>query len=848
MTENKDKERKKLSLSGKKTLSLKTPVSGAPKATRQTSGRNKTVAVEVRRKRGGAADGSKTSDQSTNNLNLTEEEREARLRALQQAKTTPKDSKKETSYQTKPVFKTPPAEEEKAEEPKKDATPSADSLREQELAKLQEIQEAERIKSEEAERLRKKELEKQRMAGGPPTAGDPGTGVGAGPGRGRKTDGADDAPAKRKRTMRGGDKNRAGGKLTVNQVLNDSFEARENRGRSLAAQRRAREKERMRQMQEPAEKVKQIRDVVIPEVITVQELANRMAERVGDVVKKLMETGVMATATQSIDADTAELIVHDFGHNIKRVSESDVEQGLLGEEDKPEDLKDRPPVVTIMGHVDHGKTSLLDAIRATDVAAGEAGGITQHIGAYQIETKSKRKITFIDTPGHAAFTEMRARGADVTDIVILVVAADDSIMPQTIEAIHHAKAAKKPIIIAINKCDLPNADPQKVKNELLQHEVVIEEMGGDSPCVEVSAKARQGIEDLEEVILLQADILTLKANPDRRAVGAVVEAKMEQGKGSVATVLVQRGTLSVGDVFVTGTQWGKVRALHNDRGNNVDTALPGQPVEILGLNGTPEAGDDFVVVEDEGKARQVSEFRERAKRAKLAAKSTRRSLDQLMADFKDGTAKELAVIIKGDVHGSIEAISASLQKLTEDNQEVKVNVLHSGVGAVTESDVTLANASNALIIGFNVRANAQARDMAKREGVEIRYYSIIYQAIDDVKGMLTGLLSPELSENFIGYAEIRQIFNMSKYGKVAGCYVTEGLVKRGAKVRLLRDNVVIHEGTLKTLRRFKDEVREVKNGFECGMAFENYDDIREGDQIEAFEIVETARSLEAGNG
>jgi len=505
-------------------------------------------------------------------------------------------------------------------------------------------------------------------------------------------------------------------------------------------------------------------------------------------------------------------------------------------------------VVTVMGHVDHGKTSLLDAMRETDVVSGEAGGITQHIGAYQIQSKSGKKITFIDTPGNAAFTEMRARGADVTDIVVLVVAADDSIMPQTIEAISHAKAADKPLIIAINKCDLPTANPDKVRQELLQYEVVTEDMGGDSQCIEVSAKTKQGLDALEEAILLQSEVLNLRANPDRDGIGAVIEARMEQGRGSVATVLVQKGTLKQGDVFISGTEWGRVKTLNNDRGKLVKKAVPGQPIEIQGLNGTPEAGDDFVVVVDEAKARQISEFRVRQKRALAAAKSKGRSLDQMMQDIQAGEAETLPVIIKGDVHGSIEAIASALNKLTEENKEVKVQVLHTGVGGVTESDVTLANASNALIIGFNVRANPQARDLAKRDGVEIRYYSIIYEVIDDARAMLSGMLSPELKEKFIGYAEIRKVFNVSKAGKIAGCFVTEGLVKRGAKVRLLRDDVVIHEGTLKTLRRFKDEVREVQKGYECGMAFENYDDIKEGDVIEAFEIESTERTLETSAG
>jgi translation initiation factor IF-2 len=529
---------------------------------------------------------------------------------------------------------------------------------------------------------------------------------------------------------------------------------------------------------------------------------------------------------------------------MKRVLESDVELGTHTAEDKEENLQDRPPVVTIMGHVDHGKTSLLDAIRSTDVAAHEAGGITQHIGAYQIQSKSGKKITFIDTPGHAAFTEMRARGADVTDIVILVVAADDSVMPQTIEAISHAKAAGKPMIIAINKCDLPAANPNKVRQQLLQYEVVVEQMGGESQCVEVSAKTRKGLTELEEAILLQAEVLHLRANPTRTAIGSVIEARLEQGKGSVATVLVQKGTLRQGDIFVAGLETGRVRALINDRGQQVKEALPGQPIEVLGLTGTPEAGDDFTVVEDEAKAREIAEFRLRKKRALQAIKTKGvRPLDQMISEIQAGVAKNLPVVIKGDVHGSVEAIVSALNKLTEDNREVHVQVLHSGVGAITESDITLANASNAMVIGFNVRANPQARELAKRDGVHINYYSIIYEVIDEVKSMLSGLLAPTVKEKFIGYAEIRKVFNVSKTGKIAGCFVTEGLVKRGAKVRLLRDNVVIHEGTLKTLRRFKDEVREVQKGYECGMAFENYDDIKEGDMIEAFEMETTGRQL-----
>jgi translation initiation factor IF-2 len=627
--------------------------------------------------------------------------------------------------------------------------------------------------------------------------------------------------------------------MTVSQVLSgDEGE----RTRSIAALRRARERERLRQTgRQETQKV--TRDVVIPEVITVQELANRMAERGADVIKTLMRMGVMATINQTIDADTAELVVTEFGHRMRRVAEADVEISLHGEVDRDEELTSRPPVVTVMGHVDHGKTSLLDALRATDVASREAGGITQHIGAYQVTLKSGGKITFIDTPGHAAFTEMRARGANVTDVVVLVVAADDGIMPQTVEAIRHAKAAKVPIIVAINKCDLPNANPTRVRQELLQHELVVEDMGGDVLDVEVSAKTRMGLDRLEEAILLQAEILELKANSKRPAEGVVIEAKLERGRGSVATVLIQRGTLRVGETFIAGSEWGRVRALINDRGQNVPEAGPGMPIEVLGLNGTPMAGDDYRVVETEARAREIAEFRQRKKREAQAAASNRGSLEQMFNRIQAGEAKELAVVVKGDVQGSVEAISGALERLTAENTEVKVRVLHTSVGAINESDVTLANASKAMIIGFNVRANPQARDMARRDAIEIRYYSVIYDIIDDVKAALTGMLSPILRERFLGYAQIREVFNITRVGKVAGCMITEGVVKRGAGVRLLRDNVVIHEGTLKTLKRFKDEVREVREGYECGMAFENYDNIQPGDMIEAYELEEVARQL-----
>ncbi|MEC8108962.1 MAG: translation initiation factor IF-2 [Pseudomonadota bacterium] len=646
----------------------------------------------------------------------------------------------------------------------------------------------------------------------------------------------DETPPRRPALRREGVGRRQSGKMTITQALSGDDNRRQ---RSLASVKRQREKARMREDQQ---QVKQVRDVVVPDNITVGELANRMAERTADVVKELMKLGIMATATQTIDGETAELVTGEFGHRIQRVSESDIEIGLSGSDDDPASLKPRPPVVTVMGHVDHGKTSLLDAIRRTDVAAGESGGITQHIGAYQIKTAAGNVITFIDTPGHEAFTEMRSRGANITDIVVLVVAADDSVMMQTIEAINHAKAAGCPTIVAVNKCDKPEANPQKVRNDLLQHEIITEDFGGDVLCVDVSAVTGAGLNKLEEAIMLQAELLELKANPNRHAEGIVVESKVERGKGSVATLLVQRGTLKQGDIFVMGAENGRVRALLDDRGQTLESAGPGQPVEILGLNGTPMAGDSCVVVESEARAREIAEYRTRVNRDREAARGARGSVEQMLSAIAAGEAAELPVVIKTDVHGSLEAIRVALEKLGTD--QVQVKILSSGVGALSESDISLATASNAIVIGFNVRAIPQARDLAKRDGVEIRYHSIIYELIDEVKAAMGGLLSPDTQEDFIGYAEIRQVFGVSKIGKVAGCMITEGVIKRGCKVRLLRDNVVIHEGSLKTLKRFKDEVHEVREGFECGMGFENYSDLQEGDMIECFEVREVARTLE----
>ncbi len=634
---------------------------------------------------------------------------------------------------------------------------------------------------------------------------------------------------------------RRAGKLSLGAALqgDDLVE----RSRSLASMRRAAEKERRKTMQKsPMNTEKVVREVVLPEAITVQELSNRMAERSGNVVKALMKLGIMATINEVIDADTAELVAQEFGHTVKRVTEAAVEEGLNTGPDEHEDLVTRPPVVTVMGHVDHGKTSLLDALRSANVVAGEAGGITQHIGAYQVRTKAGGKITFIDTPGHEAFTAMRARGAKVTDIVVLVVAADDGIMPQTIEAIRHAKAADVPIIVAINKMDKAGANPQKVKTELLSHEIVVEDMGGETLAIEVSATKKTGLDKLEEAILLQAEVLDLKANPDRGAEGTVIEAKMEKGVGSVGTVLIQRGTLHIGDIFIAGAESGRVRALVNEHGKQVKSAGPSAPVGVIGFAGTPAAGDEFTVVDDEARAREITEYRRRKQREKeQLASAGSNTMEQMFAKIKAGVSKELAVIIKADVQGSVEALAGTLSKIG--NDEVKVNVVYGGVGPIVESDVTLSKASNAVIIGFNVRANAQAREIAKRDEIDIRYYSIIYEVADDVRNVVTGMLAPRFKEAFIGYAEIREVFNITKTGKVAGCMVTQGIIKRGCKVRLLRDNVVIHEGDLSTLKRFKDEVKEVREGYECGMGLVNYQDLQKGDMIECFEMEKVEATL-----
>jgi len=838
---------KKLSLSGKSKLALgggaDTP------ALRGGGGRAKTVQVEVRRKRvGGPAvrpqqvmpviKKPKMTDhvpsEATEN-HLTAAERANRMKVLRKELA-------HTASELDELASDSPSSEEAASEspPAEEVIDPREARRRAELAELEDIErQAAAIKDSESERLRAENAKRQAES----QASQPGDINQSTPlpiredntsARRRKTVDID-MPKRNPGARRDNERRRAGGKMTISQALSDG----DGRMRSLASMRRQREKARMRDDQP---QTKQIRDVTIPDTITVQDLANRMAERAGDVVKELMKQGVMATVNQTIDAETASLVTMEFGHKVIRVSEADIEEGLIGGDDAEADLHPRPPVVTIMGHVDHGKTSLLDAIRTTNITAGESGGITQHIGAYQITAKTGAQITFIDTPGHEAFSEMRSRGAGTTDIVVLVVAADDSVKAQTVEAINHARAASCPIIVAVNKCDKPGADPARVRSDLLQHEIITEDFGGDALSVNVSAHTGEGLEGLEEAILLQAELLDLKANPHRAAQGVVIEAKVERGRGSVASVLVGRGTLRIGDIFVIGAEFGRVRALLNDRGEQMGEALPGQPVEILGLNGTPQAGDNFVVVEHEARAREISEYRKRRLRDKEAAISARGSVEQMLSAIASGESEELPIVIKTDVHGSLEAIRVALDKLA--TEQVKVRILTGGVGAISESDVSLASASQAMVIGFNVRAIPQARDLAKRDGINIRYHSIIYELIDEVRGALAGLLSPERQEDFIGYAEIKEVFSISKTGKAAGCIVTEGVIKKGCQVRLLRDNVVIYEGALKSLRRFKDEVKEIRAGTECGLALENYNDIQTGDMIECFEITEIARTLD----
>ena len=856
MTETKERDRKtsrRLSRPGRLELS-KTVEAGQVRQS-FSHGRSKQVTVEVKKRRTFArAEGGRMQEvklppatepeaeeaprrdaaMAGSIDTLTAEERAARKRALKTA----------VNSAGEDVAVAPPSEAGESVEPSAPTTPSEVEAPARD-SQLREVDaEARRLAEEQvAVKLTESKIRPQtpvRPAPAPRPAAPsrPASAPAEEPKRGRR--GRPEQPRRPSAGLKRGEpRRRGGGKMSITEALNDDGS---ERVRSLTSVRRAREREKEAAREALKESKKVIRDVVIPETITVQELANRMAERGADVIKALMNMGVMATINQTIDADTAELVVEEFGHKVKRTAEADVEIGIDGAPDAPESLEPRAPVVTVMGHVDHGKTSLLDALRQTDVVSREAGGITQHIGAYQVELSSGAKITFLDTPGHEAFTAMRARGAAATDIVVLVVAADDGIRPQTIEAIAHARAAEVPMIVAINKIDRRDADPQRVRTELLQYEVVPEEMGGDVICIDVSATEKTNLDKLEEAILLQAEFLELKANRSRPAHGVVIEAKLERGRGPVATVLVQRGTLKIGDVFIAGAEWGRVRALINDRGEQVPGAYPSEPVEVLGLNGSPAAGDDFAVIESEARAREITEFRARRLKKASSAVSAGGGTADIWTQVAKGDVKEVRLVVKADVQGSVEAIVGATLKLA--NDEVSVRILHSGVGGINESDIGLAKASQALVVGFNVRANPQAQQLARKENLDIRYYSVIYDIVDDIKAMLSGLLEPTLRERFLGNAEIREVFNITKVGKVAGCRVTNGVVKRGARVRLLRDDTVIHEGRLGTLKRFKEEVREVKEGYECGMAFENYNDIKVGDVIECFEVEEVARTLE----
>jgi len=765
--------------------------------------------------------------------NLTAEEREGRIRALEESKKAEEAARRKAEVD---------AVERAAEEIRMKAAREESERRNKEEEVRRQREEEARLRGEEqAQRLVEKQRGDEAPAESPVITSAP---------AGRPATPEEDAEAKRtgKPTRRSplaprvrqADNRRRGGKLTVSQAL--SAEEEEGRSRSLAAARRAREKLRQQQMgHNQAGPKKIVRDVVVPEAITVQELANRMAVRGGEVIKRLMAMGQMVTITQTIDADTAELLVEEFGHNIRRVSAADVEHGLKQDDDADEMKVARPPVVTIMGHVDHGKTSLLDALRKTDVVRGEAGGITQHIGAYQVQLSDGARITFLDTPGHAAFSAMRARGAGVTDIVVLVVAADDSVMPQTKEAIDHAKAAGVPIIIAINKSDLPGANPDKVRQDLLRHELVVEGMGGDVLDVEVSAKTGAGLDKLEEAILLQAEVLDLKANPDRDAEGIVIESRLDKGRGVVATLLVQRGTLDTGDIIVVGKEWGRIRAMQDDRGKTIKEAGPSVPVEVLGLSGAPLSGNEFSVVENEKRAREICDYREETERNDKINSVGRASVEQLFANIAAGAIAELPVVIKADVHGSVEAIAHALEEMGTD--EVKPRVLHSAVGGITESDVVLAKASGAIILGFGVRPNSQARQMADKEGVEVRYYKIIYELLDEVRAILSGMLSPITEEKVLGAAQVLETFDITKVGTIAGCRVMDGIVRRSGKVRLLRDGHVLFDGGIKSLRHHKDEVREIKQGSECGIQLDGWQDIKVGDEIEFYEQIQVARTL-----
>ena len=847
-------DKKPLKLPDPGRLELKKTVDGGQVRQSFSHGRSRAVAVEVKKKRifkrgeAGtmlevtaakaallvveaapppppvvAAPPTEDAGKSTRGIvlrSLTEDEKAARARAVGDARKADEDARQRAELE-----RGQRAEDEKRLE------------REKAEAERRQAEEDDRRKVEEESR-RKAAEEAARRLPVEPAAGaprEPGAADEEGRGRGRR---GRVEPRRPTLSARRTEPRRRSGKLTVATALET-----DERVRSLAAVRRAREREK-RALQTGGDAEgphKVVREVVVPESMTVQELANRMAVRGAELVKALMNMGTMATINQSIDADTAELLVAEFGHRVKRVSAADVEVGLKGTEDDESDIQPRPPVVTVMGHVDHGKTTLLDALRETDVAAGEAGGITQHIGAYQVRMANGALITFLDTPGHEAFTSMRARGASVTDTVVLVVAADDGIMPQTVEAIDHAKAANVPIIVAINKIDRPDADPNRVRQELLSHEIVTEDMGGETVAVEISAKEKLNLDKLEEIILLHAELLDLKANPNRPAEGTVVEAKVDLGRGVIATLLIGRGTLRVGDIVVVGNSWGKVRAMLDYKGGTIEEAGPSVPVQILGLNNAPEAGDEMYVVESEKRAREIAEFREGRARDARTAEGVRGSVEQMFAQIADGVLSELPLVIKGDVHGSVEAIVGSLSKLATD--EVAARFLHTGVGGIMESDVSLAEASGGLILGFNVRPNKQAREAAHRAGVEMRFYSVIYELIDEVRQMLSGMLAPARNEKVLGSAEILEVFNIGKVGRVAGCRVTDGTVRRGANARLMRDSVIIHDGSLSTLKRFKEEVKEVREGNECGMAFENYQDFQLGDAIEIYEIEEVARSI-----
>ncbi|WP_297735903.1 translation initiation factor IF-2 [uncultured Maricaulis sp.] len=852
--------------SGRRPLSLKRSGGGTVQQS-FARGRSKAVVVEKKRKRVAtpAKDGGAGGKQSGNakggesalaakarQLGLSEEELVARQRAIARARAEAADREAQKKQADAEMQQRAADERRQLEEQRERA---AREVEEAEEAARRAAEEEARLKAEAEEAKAAKESGRKRddeprrrpaakddkRAPEASPMADPASALEALGGRvKRKGGGAGPGPAAKQQPARAKTDNRRRGKLTIQNIL----EGDEERQRSLASVRRAREREKQRRQDTSGGREKIEREVIVPEAITVADLANRMAERSVDVIKYLMKQGQMVRVNDVLDADTAELVVEDFGHIVKRVSEADVEEGFIADDDADEAKVPRAPVIAVMGHVDHGKTSLLDALRSTDTASGEAGGITQHIGAYQVQLKGGEKITFLDTPGHAAFSAMRSRGAMATDIVILVVAADDSVKPQTIEAINHAKAAGTPIIVAVNKCDKHEANPQKVLTDLLQHEIVVEAMSGDVQSVNVSAKTGDGLDELTEAINLQAELLDLKANPERSAEGIVIESQVDKGRGPVATLLVRRGTLKRGDILVAGAQWGRVRALVNERGQQLDEAGPSVPVEILGLAGAPDPGEVFAVLDSESRAREIADYRQRKEReASGASSSTGASLEQMMARLKQDATQEMPLLIKADVQGSAEAIKQSLESIG--NDEVRARVVHAAPGGVNESDVLLAKSSGAPVFAFNVRANKQARALAEREHVEIRYYSVIYDVIDDVRNTMEGMLAPEKRENFIGYAEILEVFNITKTGKVAGCRITEGTVKRGCGVRLLRDDTVLHEGKLKTLKRFKDEVPEVKAGTECGMAFERYEDLQKGDQIECFEVIEVARKLEA---